>query len=148
MKPLFLFFSLLFCSLAFAQSAKVDLAKETTSAERKAMLEALKMKLQPSLRLKPKMVVEHLWVKSNFAFFRGAAKDANGRDIDFSKTEYKQALEDGAFDGESTFALLKKVSGKWKVLAWALGPTDVPYTCWWSEFKAPKDIFDHTDNCR
>lgn len=147
MKLLLLFTSFFFAATVLAQSAKVDLAKQTTSTDRKAMLDALKLKLQPSLRLKPKMVVEHLWMKNNYAFFKGAAKNAEGKDIDFSKTEYKEAMEEGAFDGETTFAVLKKVAGKWKVLAWALGPTDVPYTCWWSEFKAPKDIFDYTEDC-
>lgn len=148
MKPLLLFFALIFFNSNFAQTKKVDLAKDLASKDRKEMLEALKLKLKTNLKLKPKMVVDQLLVKSGFAFFKGKAKNAEGKDIDFSKTAYKEENEEGIFDGDATVALLRKAGGKWKVIAWSIGATDVPYTCWWKEFKAPKDIFDFVDKCQ
>ena len=148
MKPLCFLFFLLLCGTCYAQKTKLDLAKDLTSKDRKEMIEALKLKLQPGLKLKPKMVVTNLWVKGGFAFFRGFAKDGAGKDIDFRKTAYREEVMEGIFDGDATFALLKTVSGKWKVLAFTIGATDVPYTCWWKEFKAPKEIFDYADKCQ
>lgn len=130
---------------AGAQPGKQELAKATASAERTALLEALKQKLQPGLRQKPKLVVTKLTVMSGYAYFAGRAKASDGKDIDFRKTAYKEDVEQGVFDGDGTNALLKKTGGKWKVLAYVIGPTDVPWGCWWKEFKAPKEIFDYTE---
>lgn len=133
---------------AGAQAVKQDLTKATGSAERTALLEALKQKLQPGLRQKPKLVVTKLTVKDSYAYFVGRAKAADGKDIDFRKTAYKEDVEQGVFDGDGTNALLKKTGGKWKVLAYTIGPTDVPWGCWWKEYKAPKEIFDYAEkNC-
>lgn len=148
MKFLLLLTAILFYLNSDAQKAKVDLAKVTVSADRKALIDALKPALEKDLRLKPKLVVTHLWTKGGFAFFRGNVKDGKGKDIDFSKTVYRDELKGGMFDGDATFALLKKTNGKWKVLAFVIGPTDVAYACWWKEYKAPKDIFDYTENCK
>jgi hypothetical protein len=52
------------------------------------------------------------------------------------------------FDGDATAALLKKRDGKWKVLQFTIGPTDVPWGCWWKEFKAPKEIFSYVEKQR
>lgn len=86
-------------------------------------------------------------MRAGFAFFSGQVKDTGGKDIDFRKTAYKDAVKEGMFDGDGTTALLKKSGSKWKVLAYAVGPTDVPWGCWWKEFKAPKDIFDYAEIC-
>lgn len=143
------FFISLFCScaVAYGQTAKQDLAKDLASPERKAILEVLKQALQPDLKQKPRMVVEVLTLKGGFAYFHGRVKDSTGKDIDFKKTVYKDAVKEGLFDGDGTAALLKKSGSKWKVLTYAVGPTDVAWACWWKEFKAPKDIFDYAESC-
>ena len=147
MKFLLLFSSLLLAVAVQGQATRQKLTKNFTSPERKAILEAVKQKLRPDLNLFPKMVVESLVLKNGFAFFKGRVKNPDGQDIDFLKTTYKQALKDGVFDGDGTMALLKKSVSGWKVLAYAIGPTDVAWACWWKEFKAPKDIFDYAENC-
>ena len=146
MKDGFLCCSIFFNLLVFAQDAKTDIAKTTDSKDRKEILEALKKKVQPDLKLLPKLVVKHLYVKNGFAYFIGHVKDGNGKDIDFSKTAYKNEVEAGVFDGDNTNALLKKSGDKWKVLTFVIGPTDVPWGCWWKEFKAPKEIFSYVEN--
>lgn len=128
-----------------AQDAASDIAKTMASPDRKEILEAIKKNVKPDLKLMPKLVVNHLYVKGGFAFFQGHVKDTAGKDIDFNKTIFKEANKEGAFDGDATTAVLKKAGGKWKVLAYAIGATDVPYGCWWKEFKAPKDIFNYTE---
>ena len=148
MKAFFVFCFCLASVSLFAQDASIDIGKNMSSANRKPILEALKKKVKPDLKQLPKLVVNNLYVKNGFAFFVGAVKDSTGKDINWSKTIYKEANDEGAFDGEATRALLKKVSGKWKVLAYAIGPTDVAWACWWKEFKAPKEIFDiKEENC-
>ena len=131
--------------LISAQDAKTDMAKTTDSKDRKEILEGLKKKVQPDLKLLPKLVVKHLYVKDGFAYFVGHVKDSNGKDIDFRKTAYKNEVEAGVFDGDNTNALLKKSGNKWKVLTFVIGPSDVPWGCWWKEFNAPKEIFNYAE---
>lgn len=138
----------LFLSFSLRGTAQtVDLTKNLTAAERKAILDALRSGLKPDLRLLPKLMVASLKQKGNFAFFAGRVRNAAGGNIDFRKTVYREALAEGLFDGDDTHALLKKTGGNWKVLAYAIGPTDVPWGCWWKEFKAPRVIFDYTEDC-
>src|SRR5215204_136189 len=100
MKAAFLFCFSLLRLLIFAQDAKTDIAKTADSKDRKEIVEALKKKVQPGLKLIPKLVVKHIYVKGNFAFFEGAVKDPNGKNIDFNKTAYKEANQEGMFDGD------------------------------------------------
>lgn len=148
MKPLLtLFFASLFFA-GFAQKTKQDLTKDFASADRKEIIEVLKQKLKPDLKQKPKMVVEKMVLKNGFAFFMGRVKDSTGKDIDFRKTVYKEYVKEGIFDGDGTVALLKKIKSRWKVLTYVIGPTDVPWVCWWKEFNAPKEIIDYSEkNC-
>jgi len=140
------FFVLLFYT-GFSQ-AKADLSRNNASPERKAILNALKEALRPDLNLTPKLVVKKLVTKNGFAYFIGRVKNEKGGEIDFRKTAYKEAVKEGVFDGDRTNALLRKTGNKWKVLTFVIGPTDVPWGCWWKKFKAPKDIFDYTEkNC-
>lgn len=147
MKAAFTLFFLAFFFAGFAQKAKKDLTKDLTSPERKAALEALKKALQPDLKLTPKLVVKKLVTKEGFAYFVGRVKNSSGGEIDFTKTAYKEAVKEGVFDGDATNALLKKTARGWKVLAFVVGPTDVAWSCWWKEYKAPKDIFDYAEKC-
>ncbi len=132
----------------YAQAGKKDIAQDKAAPERLPVLNALRKALQPQLHLQPSFVVEKMLVKGGFVFFKGRARDAAGKAIDFSKTAYKEAEANGAFDGETTYALLKKTGNGWKVLTFAVGPTDVVYTCWWHDYKAPKDLFDYTEACQ
>lgn len=146
MKPVLTALLLLQFVLCFAQKTKQNLAKNMSSADRKEIVEALKLKLAPDLKLKPKLVVKELWMKNGFAYFIGNVKAENGKEIDFTKTVYKDEVEAGIFDGDGTNALLKKSGNKWKVLTYVIGPTDVPWGCWWKKYNAPKDIFGYTEN--
>jgi hypothetical protein len=72
----------------------------------------------------------------------GLPRNAKGKLLDYKGTDYEQAIKDGLFD-DGMCALLKKEKGKWKVVAWALGSTDVPWDGWDKEFKAPRALFPY-----
>jgi hypothetical protein len=114
------------------------------SAERKAILDALRVPVERDLKQKIVFVADNFKVQGNFAFVGGTPQGANGAEPDYSKTRYADAVESGAFDN-NFFALLKKTAGKWKVTTYAIGCTDVCYTDWWRRFRAPKAIFPYTE---
>lgn len=129
----------------FAQEVKTYPAG---SAERKAVLDGLREPVQKELMVPVQFVVNKLYVSKNFAFLVGIPQQKTGKAIDYTKTRYKEQYASGAFD-DGICALLKSDGSRWTVLAFEIGSTDVPYTCWWKEFKAPKAIFEGAadDNC-
>ncbi|MGQ0542882.1 MAG: hypothetical protein ACT4O9_13670 [Blastocatellia bacterium] len=139
---LFVIFGLFICSTGvLAQSVYTP---ERGSAERKAILDALRVPVERDLRQKIVFVADNFRVQGNWAFVGGTPQNANGESPDYSRTKYAEAVESGAFDN-NFFALLRKTAGKWKVRTYAIGCTDVCYADWWRTYKAPKAVFPYTE---
>ena len=130
--------------LANAAHAQTAYEPANGSAERKAILDALRVPVERDLKQKVVFVADSFKVQGNWAFVSGTPQGANGSTPDYSKTKYADAVDSGAFDN-NFFALLKKAAGKWRVTTYAIGCTDVCYTDWWSRYKAPKTIFPYTE---
>lgn len=79
-------------------------------------------------------------------------RDASGKDselaaADFQGSAYEEAIREGFFDGPELTAVLQKKDGKWTIMAkgagenameaYVVGPTDVAYTEWPTEFGVP-----------
>ena len=138
---------LLVITRSFSQGGIIDIAKDRQSADRTNILNILRNKVKPQIKQDVTFLVRSLQIKNDYAFLKGNVKYANGQEIDFRKTIFKEEFEAGMFDGSSIYALLKKANGKWKYLVHAIGPTDVVYACWASIYKAPKQLFDYNENC-
>jgi hypothetical protein len=108
--------------------------------ERRAILDALRVPVEKELGPKVVFKVDHLKVQGGWAFLRGVPQRPGGRAVDYRGTVYGQALEDGVFD-DWVCALLRKRGGKWQVVKYVVGATDVPYVGWDEEFGAPAAIF-------
>ena len=124
-----------------AQSAHTP---EKGSPERKVILDALRVPVERDLKQKIVFVAENFRVQGNWAFIGGIPQGANGGSPDYSRTRYADARDSGAFDN-NFFALLKKTAGKWKVVTYAIGCTDVCYAGWWKTYNAPKAVFPYTE---
>jgi hypothetical protein len=136
-----------------------------TSSDRKAQLDALRVRVQAdfaratSLRgNKLVFVVKKLTADSSRAvvFARIMKRDAAGHDSELAQADYKgsayeELIADGVFDGPEVIAVLAKRDGKWAVMrkgsgesaqeAFVVGPTDVAYTDWDTEFGVPRAWF-------
>ena len=128
---------LVFACSALAQNVYTP---EKGSAERTAILSALRVPIEKELKQKIQFTIQTFNVQGNWAFINGEPQTLTGERPDFSKTVYREAIENGAFDNNFQ-AVLKKTGGKWKVLKSAIGCTDVCWLEWDKEFKAPKTIF-------
>jgi hypothetical protein len=84
--------------------------------------------------------IDHLKVQNNWAFLIGQPQKSDGSAVDYKDTEFQEALDSGAFD-DGIVALLRKGKGKWAVVQYVIGATDVPYVEWDKEYRAPKAIF-------
>ena len=138
---IFLFVIMLFVSNAFAQTAYTP---EKDSAERKTIFAALRVPVEKELKQKIQFSTGTFKVQGNWAFLNGEPQNSSGGQPNYKITKYKEQVEEGVFDNNFQ-ALLKKTGGKWKVVIYAIGCTDVCWFDWWKEYKAPKAIFPATD---
>jgi hypothetical protein len=126
-------------------SAAAYAAEPTTpkagSAERKAIMDALRIPVQAELKQEVIFKVDRLKVLDGWAFLGGAPLKPSGAEINYRGTIHEEAIREGAFDG-GIFALLRKTNGQWTTVRYIIGATDVPYVDWPSEFKAPAKIFE------
>lgn len=122
---------------AFAQKSTTP---ATGSKERKALMDALRVPFEKQLGKPVIFVVTWLKVSGNFAMWEGEPKRTGGKPIDWKKTKFAEDYEQGMID-QISMALLKKNGGKWKVVEYAIGPTDYPVEEWRNKHKAPKAIF-------
>ena len=132
------------CLGAFAGFGQTVYTPEKGSAERKAILDALRIPVERDLKQPIIFVTDNFKVSGVWAFVSGTPQSPSGEAPNYKGTKYGEAENEGAFDN-NFFALLKKSAGKWKVTTYAIGCTDVCYTDWWSRYKAPKAIFPYTE---
>ncbi len=144
MKKKFIFALLIVATSASALFAQNVYTPKKGSAERTAILNALRLPVEKELGQKIQFVVNDFNVSGNWAFVSGEPQNAEGGKPDYTGTPYEEAVSEGFFD-DNFFALLKKTGKKWKVVTYALGCTDVCYANWWKEYKAPKAIFPYTE---
>ncbi len=114
------------------------------SLERKAILDALRIPVERDLRQKIVFAAEHFNVSGSWAFVGGDPQTPEGGRPNYRGTRYQEAVNADMFDN-NFFAILKKTGGKWKVVHYAIGCTDVCYADWWRRYRAPKAIFPYTE---
>jgi hypothetical protein len=144
MKRRFFSLALLAPMLAAAVNAQSAYTPEKGSAERKQILDVLRGPVERQLKQKIVFVADDFKVQGNWAFVGGRPQSPNGGEPDYRGTVYYEAKNEGAFDN-NFFALFKKTGGKWRVVKYMIGCTDVCYSDWWSRYKAPKAIFPYAE---
>lgn len=117
---------------------------EKGSVERKAILDTLRRPVERELKQKIVFAAENFNVSGTWAFVSGDPQSPDGGQPDYRGTPYQEAKDADMFDN-NFFALLKKTGGKWKVVHYDIGCTDVCYADWWRRYKAPKAIFPYTE---
>jgi hypothetical protein len=135
---------LLLLALLSAGAAPAQDAPRTPpagSAERKAVLDALRVPVERELKRKVVFKVDALKVQGAWAFMRGVPQQPDGKAMDYRGTAYEEAIREGIFD-DWVCALLRKERGRWRVVAHSIGATDVVYADWPERHDAPRALFD------
>ncbi len=117
---------------------------EKGSAERTAILAALRVPVEKELKQKIVFSVENFNVSGVWAFVSGDPQNTSGGKPDYRRTPYQKAIDADMFDN-NFFALLRRTGARWKVVTYAIGCTDVCYAGWWRRYKAPKAVFPYTE---
>ena len=139
MKARIFFAFVLFATSAFGQATIIP---EKNSPKRKAIMNALRVPVERDLKQRIVFVADEFRLLGNWAFVGGRPTTPSGDNPSLKGTAW-----DGSEDmfDNNFFGLLKNDGKKWKVVAYAIGCTDVCYVDWWSRYKAPKAIFPHTE---
>jgi len=136
---------LTFASLAFAQEEEVVATTPAKdSPERTAIMNALRIPIEKELKQRVQLTIKHFKATDTWAFINGEPLSIKLVKPDYTGTPYQKAIDDGAFDNNYQ-ALLKKTAGKWKVVVYLIGCTDVCWLDWEKKHKAPKTIFPKTE---
>jgi hypothetical protein len=99
-------------------------AAEPPSAERKAILDALRPKVERKLGPRVEFVVQVLRVEGGWAFVMADPQRKGGKPID-GRRIFGDDFEN--MDGLRVDAVLRKQGNRWTVADYAIGATDVWY---------------------
>jgi hypothetical protein len=115
----------LVANIASAQDKVVSPAQGTP--ERKAVLDALRPKLEAELKTELVFVVLDIRTSADWAFVMAQPQRKDGKKLDGKKI-YGESWEH--MDGFTLTAVLRKKSNQWTVLEYHVGSTDV----WWQSY--------------
>ncbi len=107
---------------------------------KKAAIAALNTAVGKKLGTSTQLELGSYQTNGNFAFISAKLKGADGKAIDFSKTEYAKDKAAGKFT-ENAIGLLQYDKGAWKVLTYSIGVTKPPVDAWVKNYKASKALF-------
>ncbi len=110
------------------------------SAERRAMMEGLRRVVGPTVRQAVVFKTDFIRSDGEWAFLKGVPRRPDGRPLDYRRTPYQRAIENGAFD-DNFSAILRRKGKRWSAVEWAVGSTDVPWDRAWERLKLPRALF-------
>lgn len=109
--------------------------------ERDAMAEALATAAAADIGRPVKFVVTTKRTEGDWGWLVAQPWTPEGAQIDWSETRYAERASAGALDGNgTTYALLRRQGGRWTVVDFAVGPTDVAYADWSQRHGAPASL--------
>ncbi len=112
------------------------------SVLRKAILDSARPIFQAETNGDIEFVVRRLNLSGDWAFGDVTLQRPGGRAIDWRRTKYAEANATGAFDPAGSFFLARRTGQTWRILAAAVGPTDIAWDGWDKQYGAPRALFD------
>jgi hypothetical protein len=107
---------------------------------KKAAIETLNTAVGKKLGLSTQLELGTYQTSGNFAYISALPKQADGKAIDYSKTDYAKDAKAGSF-ANNTIGLLQYEKGSWKLLTFSIGVSKPPVEAWAKSYKAPKALF-------
>lgn len=122
-----------------AQAPAAAAARDVGPADplRPVLLNALRPAIVADLGQSVKFVVATLRTQGDWAYVVARPQRPDGREIDFRATRYREAIDQGVFDGPTLYALMQRREQRWTVVDFVIGPTDVAWAGWPEEHGAP-----------
>lgn len=115
-------------------------AANPKGAERQAILDAARAPIKAKLGLAVRFKPYRFERRGDWAFLHAAMQDARGRAILYRGTDLADAERMGVVSKDYA-ALLRLANGRWTVVDYAIGPSDVAWEGWATEHGAPEALF-------
>jgi len=114
---------------------------EAPNLERDAMTAALAPRVQAEIGQAVSFTVTTMRVENDWGWLVAQPWTSDGTQIDWSQTRYAERAAEGTLDGGgTTYALLRRENGQWRVVDFAVGPTDVAWADWSERYGAPEGL--------
>jgi tetratricopeptide (TPR) repeat protein len=110
------------------------------SPVRTAILDSIRKPVERDLGPPVLLVVTAINVEGPWAFASVKAMRPNGP-LDWSRTKFAKAMSNGAMS-DSILVLLRGGDEQWRVVEYALGPTDVPWVEWVGKHRVAQRLFE------
>lgn len=107
---------------------------------RAVLLETLRTAIAKDLEQPVRFVVREMRRQQGWAFVSVRPQTPAGAPIDFARTRYAEQQAEGMLDGDTVTALLRENKGRWSVVTFVIGPTDVAWADWPERFGAPAGL--------
>lgn len=125
--------------MAIAGSAAMTIkTPQPGSAERVAILDAMRPQVEAAMRGPVVFVIDTMNVAEDWAFVIGYPQRPDGSAIDPSETGYASEID--YMDGLTTIALLRFANNRWNLIDLHTGATDASFTIWPQLFGVPGPI--------
>jgi hypothetical protein len=111
---------------------------------KKAAIAALNATIGKKLATSTQLELGSYQISGNFVLISAKPKKADGKAIDYSKTDYAKEAKTATFVN-NVFGLLRYQDGAWKVLAYSIGTSKAPIDTWVKSYQVPKSISGKTN---
>jgi hypothetical protein len=108
------------------------------SAERKAILDAIRPAIEAQMRTEVEFQINIMLSDGDWAFVAANPQRPGGGEIDPETTAF--AGKSDMMDGLTTYALVRFVDGRWNHVDDIVGPMDVAYMSWLEQYQVPKTV--------
>ena len=116
-------------------------AAPSPEAESQELLDALTPVVAADIGQPVSFTIDTVRVQNEWAWLVVQPQAPGGGAIDWARTKYGEQSAEGVLDGGgTTYALLKRENGQWRVLEFVIGPTDVAYADWPERHDAPAGL--------
>lgn len=110
------------------------------SAERKAILDALRRPVGQGMKQKVIFIVDRMNVLDRWCFVWAKPRSPKGARLSFRGTRWEKDHRDGFVD-DGVAGLLRRDKTGWKVVRWAMGPTDAVWEGWIKPYGLSRRLF-------
>lgn len=141
LKAILAAFALVACTPPAPTEPAAPPAAPAPEAASQELLDTLTPVVSAAIGQPVSFTIDTVRVDNDWAWLVVQPQAADGSPLDWSQTSFAAAHAEGALDGNgTTYALLKRENGQWRVVDHVIGPTDVAYIDWPARHGAPPEL--------
>jgi len=114
------------------------------SAERKAILDAIRPAVEAQLRTRVEFRIGLMLTDGDWAYVVAEPQHPDGGAIDPKSTAFADMIE--TMDGLTTYGLARFANGRWNHISDLIGPTDAAFLGWKQTFGVPGNVLGEGAN--